>query len=1164
MGNIHPPLQVSVGWGSKQTQFHGSEGKAGRGEVVGAGEADPEDDQRVRVSWRGDGEMFAVSFLMPGSAGTVHRRLRVLDRSGGLYSLSQNMPGLQWTAAWRPSGSVIAAAVRRIDSKLAVTFFEKNGLEHGGFPLAAASERVTGLYWSPDSLVLAVAGPSSVSLYTSGNYHWYLKQVVELGAGGGRVQGLQWSEDSCVLRCLVTGPAGAELHRWRLGWSTVVSPACRGSLAVCCVVAGRGVRVTPWAELTVPPPSSAATLACPAPVTHVLTHPGHVDPAPGDTCEGEVAELRRAAADVNSVLAVTSAGVHVFVVDTELGAAEDDTCHVTQNTAGPGYRVRHSCHAYLATVLAGAGLHTATNPVWLGGQLLACRGRQLELHGCQLRDTAALAAEVVSLTAAGAGAAVAQLEDGSLVRVRVEAGRLGLEAAGVRWPGLATTVLSCDQGVLGLTARFQLYLGSQQLAGNVTSACLHSSFLLLTTLDHQLLAVPLDQLGRGAAALAAASTRRVERGSRLVAVAARGSKTVLQMPRGNVEVIHPRSLTILLLAELLDTCSYKEAFLLARTQRINLNLLVDHDEDRFLANLGLVVEQISKPDHLTIFIVDLQEEDVCLSLYSDQYKVARSGAKEASRGGKVARVCTRMRQEMEGQDARRFLLPILATYVRDGRNLEEALSVIKSYKDAGVKSLVDDGLRFLATMVDINVLFNVALGTYDLQMVVMVAEKSQKDPKEYLPFLNNFRKMDENYRKFSIDQHLGRHEAALRHLAACGPERWAECRQHVVRHRLYKQALGLLPRPGPEHGEVAASYAEYLEGKKYHEEASLMYQRAGHAEAAVRTAAAALCWQRAGHLARSAGWSPEQLGQLYRQLAQQLETAGRCAEAARLLRECCGDGEEGVAVLVRGQCWAEAVAEVQRLGRADLVTTHLGPALEERRDTLVAGMEDTAAALARHTARLETIVTARTREMAAARGEAAPGAEVELGEAEDRNLEDADMFSDTTSVRDSVASSAARSKSTLKTRTTNRSKSSKNRRKQERKVYTTKEGSLHEDLGIIAAVHDLMSAVAGVRAEVRELVRAAAEVDRGDLVPAAQAAMAQLLALVERLGPAVWRPEDADTAEEKFGPEHTVEDILRGRDLQQTEYRPPLHILPPHLRYPPVIKKDDTWKLEIY
>ena len=33
-----------------------------------------------------------------------------------------------------------------IHTKLAITF-QKNGLDHGGFPLASASERVTGLYW---------------------------------------------------------------------------------------------------------------------------------------------------------------------------------------------------------------------------------------------------------------------------------------------------------------------------------------------------------------------------------------------------------------------------------------------------------------------------------------------------------------------------------------------------------------------------------------------------------------------------------------------------------------------------------------------------------------------------------------------------------------------------------------------------------------------------------------------------------------------------------------------------------------------------------------------------------------------------------------------------------------------------------------------------------
>ena len=32
-------------------------------------------------------------------------------------------------------------------------------------------------------------------------------------------------------------------------------------------------------------------------------------------------------------------------------------------------------------------------------------------------------------------------------------------------------------------------------------------------------------------------------------------------------------------------------------------------------------------------------------------------------------------------------------------------------------------------MVDVNTLFDVALGTYDFEIVMMVAEKSQKDPK---------------------------------------------------------------------------------------------------------------------------------------------------------------------------------------------------------------------------------------------------------------------------------------------------------------------------------------------------------------------------------------------------------------------------------------------------
>ena len=168
-------------------------------------------------------------------------------------------------------------------------------------------------------------------------------------------------------------------------------------------------------------------------------------------------------------------------------------------------------------------------------------------------DTKTLETDIYNITAVTGNTAVVQLSDGCLVTAAVTAGQLEVEDTGTKWPAVCSTVLSSDQGILGLTDRFQLYLDNKQLGTNVTSIQLHSCFLLMTTLDHQLLTLPLDKLDSAATA----AKRRVERGSRLVVSVHHDSKTVLQMPRGNIEVIHPRSLSIVLLSDLLNNSKYK-------------------------------------------------------------------------------------------------------------------------------------------------------------------------------------------------------------------------------------------------------------------------------------------------------------------------------------------------------------------------------------------------------------------------------------------------------------------------------------------------------------------------------------------------------------------------------------------------------------------------------
>ena len=122
----------------------------------------------------------------------------------------------------------------------------------------------------------------------------------------------------------------------------------------------------------------------------------------------------------------------------------------------------------------------------------------------------------------------------------------------------------------------------------------------------------------------------------------------------------------------------------------------------------------------------------------------------------------------------------------------------------------DTVLKSALVLVDVNHLFDAALGTYDFSLVLMMAEKSQKvsilsgmgsvewtligvcmyewwinirnlgtevhlhwlnflqDPKEYLPFLNELKKLSPYYRQYRIDVHLRRYERALENISQCG------------------------------------------------------------------------------------------------------------------------------------------------------------------------------------------------------------------------------------------------------------------------------------------------------------------------------------------------------------------------------------------------------------
>lgn len=181
--DLQASQHVSVGWGKRETQFQGKRAKALRDptvpEKVDEGKLSSHDDGSTTISWRGDGAYVAVNSIEGGS----RRVIRVYSREGTLDSVSEPVDGLEGAMSWRPYGNLIAG-IQRLEDKINVVFFERNGLRHGEFALRLTQEEKNlwasniHLSWNIDSTVLAVRFKDRVQFWTTGNYHYYLKQEI--------------------------------------------------------------------------------------------------------------------------------------------------------------------------------------------------------------------------------------------------------------------------------------------------------------------------------------------------------------------------------------------------------------------------------------------------------------------------------------------------------------------------------------------------------------------------------------------------------------------------------------------------------------------------------------------------------------------------------------------------------------------------------------------------------------------------------------------------------------------------------------------------------------------------------------------------------------------------------------------------------------------------
>ena len=224
-------------------------------EHIDEGRLSPFDRKEVTISWRGDGAYVAMNSVDVADD-SERRMIRVFTREGQLDSVTEPVDGLEGALSWRPAGNLVAS-IQRLQDRVDVIFFERNGLRHGQFTLRLSQDDMRtwaaaiSVAWNVDSSVLAVTFLDRIQLWTMGNYHYYLKQEILLPPDVDPVQVTWHSEKALYLTASSRQTLLVLNYVMAIAGGSASSPHDIGLIGV---VDGRTIKLTPLRLANVPPP----------------------------------------------------------------------------------------------------------------------------------------------------------------------------------------------------------------------------------------------------------------------------------------------------------------------------------------------------------------------------------------------------------------------------------------------------------------------------------------------------------------------------------------------------------------------------------------------------------------------------------------------------------------------------------------------------------------------------------------------------------------------------------------------------------------------------------------------------------------------------------------------------------------------------------------------
>lgn len=446
--------------------------------------------------------------------------------------------------------------------------------------------------------------------------------------------------------------------------------------------------------------------------------------------------------------------------------------------------------------------------------------------------------------------------------------------------------------------------------------------------------------------------------------------------------------------------------------------------------------------------------------------------------------------------------------------IDEGLTVVAQLLKEDVslagRAVASKAVEHICFLVDVNRLYDHALGLYNLELTMQIAQQSQRDPREYIPFIRMLHEMSPIWLKFSIDEYLERHEKALGHLADF--DDFSEFLQYTKKHHLYKTALGIYRYNSQRLAVITNAYAEYLETQSKFREAGLAYESLDNFSKATSCyqSAGVACWRECLFAAQSQTppLSEDVLNELASNLVDALLEARDYTAAAKIQLDYL-NSVEGIRTLCKAYEFAEAMRLAVFLRRRDLLETAVDAGLGDALSSSTELLADCRSQLKAQVPRiLELRKKAIEDPLGFYEGERLGGEDVP----DDVSIAASSRLSTSASLFTRYSTGTAATGKTGETGGTGATQQHRNRKKREEKKRARgRKGTVYEQEYLVNSVRRLIERVERARPEVSRLVVGLTRRNMAERARAIEGLMAELVESCQAAISEVWQPGQPGT-----------------------------------------------------